>query len=204
MTTTTQTHLTRGLFAQMKSCVLALCIAFAATQAGAMSFTLTPSATTVALGTAFSLDLVGTDLADLYAFQFALSFDPAVIHVSAVTEGPVLSTAGTTFFVPGALDNVGGKLELTGNTLIGPTSGFTGSGVLARISFLAFGPGFTDITLTDALTLDSGFGIGDPTLGSARDAVTGVGAIPEPSTYALFVLGLLALASVSALRRHRG
>lgn len=186
----------------LKSVFAALCAAFAVSHAGAAGFALTPSSTTIAAGSTFSLDLVGTDLADLYAFQFALSFDPAIVHVLGVTEGPALPTAGTTFFVPGAADNVAGMLALSGDTLIGPIPGFTGSGTLASISFAAVAGGTTSISFSDVLTLSSAFDVGVPTLESANVAVTGTSPVPEPSTTLLMAIGLGAVAGFA--RRRRG
>lgn len=186
----------------LKSVFAALCAAFAVSHAGAAGFALTPSSTTIAAGSTFSLDLVGTDLADLYAFQFALSFDPAIVHVLGVTEGPALPTAGTTFFVPGAADNVAGMLALSGDTLIGPIPGFTGGGTLASISFAAVAGGTTSISFSDVLTLSSAFDVGVPTLESANVAVTGTSPVPEPSTTLLMAIGLGAVAGFA--RRRRG
>jgi hypothetical protein len=185
----------RAFSTRIVTLLASLCAALAVAHAGAQSLSLVPGSSSAAAGTTFSLDLVGTDLADLYAFQFALNFDPTVIHVLGVTEGAALPSAGTTFFVPGAADNVGGALELSGDTLIGPIPGFSGSGVLASISFTAVAAGATTVSFSDVLALTSSFGLIVPTLLDARVDVTGgvVGAVPEPSSSLLLALGLAAL-----------
>ena len=187
----------------LKPLLAAVCMAFAMAHADAAHFALAPAATTVDAGTSFSLDLVGTDLVDLYAFQFALSFDPAVVHVLGVTEGPALSTAGTTYFVPGTPDNGLGLLGLTGDALIGAIPGFDGSGTLASISFSAVAGGSTSITLSDALVLNSDFLSDVLTLAAASVVVNGAAPVPEPATPLLMAAGLALLGAVAAVRRRR-
>src|ERR1019366_6371228 len=63
-----------------------------------------PSSQTVNVGDGFSLD-VGVDITDLYAFQFDLSFNPAVLSATSITEGLFLPTGGSTFFISGDIDN---------------------------------------------------------------------------------------------------
>lgn len=163
---------------------------------------LTPtSPTSVSVGDIINFDLTVSDVADLFAFQFSLQFDPAVILGVSVTEGPALGTAGTTFFANGAFDNVGGLLDLTGDTLIGAISGFGGSGVLASITFTAFGAGASTITVGDVLLLNSSFDILSTTVGSAGVEVVGT-AVPEPANYSLVLVALAVMAGMRRLSRQ--
>ena len=97
----------------------------------------------VILGQIFSVDIDITNVTDLYAFQFDLEFAPGVLSAVAVTEGGFLPSGGTTAFVPGTIDNFGGSITSTGDSLIGMIPGVNDSGVLATVDFLAVGVGIS-------------------------------------------------------------
>ena len=46
-----------------------------------------PTASDVSVGRTFSVDVTITGAADLYAFQFDVAFNPALVQVNSVTEG---------------------------------------------------------------------------------------------------------------------
>lgn len=189
-----------------RSLTAALAVMAGLTFGGAASaapvVTLTPSSGSHTVGDTFSVTLSGTGFTDLYAFQFGLSFTPGVLGVTGVTEGDALSSVGTTFFVPGAADNVAGLLELTGNTLIGAISGFSGDAWLATIAFQALGAGVGSVQLGDLMFLDANLNIIDvDNSGGARFVVTAAaGELPEPASPAL---AMLALASAAVVRRRQ-
>jgi general secretion pathway protein D len=81
----------------------------------------------VAVGDIFTVNADIASITDLYAFQFDLSFDPAVLAATSSTEGPFLPSGGATFFIPGAIDNLNGMVTATVDTLIA-ASGHLGSG----------------------------------------------------------------------------
>jgi hypothetical protein len=155
-----------------------------------------PSAMTPTVGHAFQVDLVGEDFLDLYAYNFTLNFDPARIRAVAVNEGPLLASVGTTFFIPGDIDNVLGVISFTGNTLIGAIPGVSGSGILITLDFEAIAEGLSPLGLSDMLFLDSSFADLAPTpQDSAVTVVAGGGSpVPEPSTLPLVLLGMGAFA----------
>src|SRR5690349_16751681 len=72
-----------------------------------------PPATNQASGDTFTVDVNVSGVADLYAFQFDLTFDPTLLFAVLVTEGGFLPGGGTTFFIPGTIDNVGGDITAT-------------------------------------------------------------------------------------------
>ncbi|WP_200226404.1 cohesin domain-containing protein [Rubrivivax gelatinosus] len=182
------------------ACVFALGLPVAA---HATAVTLTPTGpTTVAVGETITFDLGISDAVDLFAFQFSLQFDPAIVQGLTLSEGPALGTAGTTFFIAGAFDNLSGLLELTGSSLIGAIPGFSGSGVLASLTFSALGPGTSAIELGDVLLLDSSFTIAEATLASSA-VVVAEQAVPEPATLALVLTALAAAASTRGGARRR-
>jgi opacity protein-like surface antigen len=150
-----------------------------------------PATTTVNINQlSFSLDVAITNVTDLYAFQFDLGFDPNMVAVTNVTEGPFLPSGGPTFFFPGFIDNVGGTVSFNADTLESAISGVNGSGVLVTFDFTPVGVGTSQITIFNVILLDSnGGGITTPT----QDGTVTVFAnspVPEPSSLLLLAGGL--------------
>jgi Cohesin domain/PEP-CTERM motif len=148
-----------------------------------------PPSQTVNVGDNFSLD-VNVDITDLYAFQFDLTFNPAVLSATSITEGSLLLTGGSTFFIPGAIDNTLGTVFFTANTLLGPGPGVTGSGTLASIYFTALGLGASPVDLSNIGLLDSAFNeiAADSTNGTVN-VIPGSVSVPEPASLLLLLLG---------------
>lgn len=151
-----------------------------------------PATKNVVAGDTFSLDISISDVVDLYAFEFDLGFDPTVFGATSITEGAFLSTAGATFFIPGAIDNAAGNISFTANTLIGALPGVSGDGVLATVLFSAVGAGTSPVNLFGVTLLDSSLsGIATTTQGGSVVAIQGV--VPEPSVLLLLGTSLAAL-----------
>jgi general secretion pathway protein D len=136
----------------------------------------------------FSLDIAIADVTDLLSFQFDLAFDPSVLSATSITEGPFLPSGGSTFFVPGTIDNTAGTLTFTADTLIGVIAGVAGSDILATASFQALALGTSPIMLSNVIVLDS----------TLADIATSTGdgtvhVVPEPGTFVLLAPGLLGL-----------
>ena len=102
----------------------------------------------------FSLDIAVTGVSDLYAFQFDLGFDPTILAVTSETKGSFLPSGGATVFIPGTIDNVGGAVSNTADTLLTAIAGVSGSGTLAVIDFQVLGPGTSAINLFNAQLLE--------------------------------------------------
>src|SRR5438552_3229417 len=77
---------------------------------------------TPVVGTQFRVTVFGTFSLplDVYAFQFDLAYNPSVIQLADVVEGPFLPMGGTTFFLPGTIDNTAGTVTSVADTLVGP------------------------------------------------------------------------------------
>lgn len=146
-----------------------------------------PSSSTIEAGQSLLLSVFISDVTDLYAFEFDIGFDPRFISASSITEGPFLSGGGETLFIPGAIDNFGGSITFTGNTLLGAVSGVSGSGELATVTFTALARGTSSITLFNVTLLDSDL---SGTSSTATQGSVRVTAIPEPSTVLLLGSGL--------------
>ena len=121
-----------------------------------------PVAATVANGEVFSIDVALDDAIDLFAFQFDVGFDPAIVQAVAVLDGGFLTSGGGISVFGGvfvlALDNVAGVVTVL-DALLGPVppaTGVTGGGVLATVRFKAKAPGTSGIGLSNVILEDSG------------------------------------------------
>lgn len=164
-----------------------------------------PATAMATVGQAFQVNLIGEDFIDLYAYNFTLNFDPARIQVVSVDEGLLLASAGTTFFIPGVIDNVVGSISFTGNTLIGAIPGAIGNGTLAMIGFEAIAEGTSPLSLVDLLFLDSG--LSDLVTTPQESMVTVIAGsgnpIPEPATLPLMLMGIGTYAFLRQRKKQR-
>jgi hypothetical protein len=159
-----------------------------------------PLSKVVQPGQSFSLDVRISDITDLFTLQFDLTFTPGVLSALSIAEGPFLPSGGATFFISGIIDNVGGTIATTGDSLIGAIAGVNGSGTLATISFQALALGTSPITLSNVMLLDSN--LGDITA-RLTDGTVNITAIPEPSTFFLIAIGLLGYLYSDRRKRKR-
>ncbi len=150
------------------------------------------------VGATVSLDVLIFGISDLYAHQFSLSFDPAVLQATGVVQGGFMPSGGSTFFDQGTINNATGKVSFVFDTLVGMVPGVTGSGRLASLGFDVVGAGTTSLMFSDAMFLDSMLGTiaVDVTAGSLQ-------AVPEPSSWAMLGLGLAGLAAMRARRSRQ-
>jgi hypothetical protein len=155
---------------------------------------LQPTSSTISTGDIATVDVDISGVSDLYAYQFDVLFGAATVSATSENEGSFLLGGGTTFFVPGAVDNLGGSVTATANTLIGAISGVDGSGTLVVLQFTGVAPGTTSIDLANVILLDSNFNSIDFSTENASVTVQG-GGVPasEPSGLLLLGMGLITL-----------
>jgi len=126
----------------------------------------------------FEVNLVISDVADLCAWQAKVAFDPSVLVVIDVVEGPFLQGEENSFatifivntrivddiFIKNDLDDPLTIINDEGNSadnvfiacsLIGNSNGISGSGTLATVTFGVVGQGSRGVQLEDVLVLDS-------------------------------------------------
>jgi len=175
-------------------------LALAAAQAATVS--IEPSSLTVGVGSAFDLNVDISGVSDLFAFQFDVVFNPEVLSATSVIEGAFLPSGGTTAFVPGTIDNVGGEISVTADSLVGAVPGVSGDGVLATLHFAALATGTSDISLSNIILLDSNLGTIDST--SADGSVTiSLTRSPEPRSALTLLAGSLALFALFVRRQRK-
>ena len=91
------------------------------------------------VGGAFNLTLNVTGQAELWSWKTDLKWDPLVLDLQSVTEGPFLKSEGTnTDFSSGEINHSTGSLSGVSETRLVQT-GIAGSGVLATFNFKVVG-----------------------------------------------------------------
>jgi hypothetical protein len=156
----------------------------------------TAGSANVTIGEIFNVPVDISQVSDLYAFQFDLSYDPTILELLNVSEGSFLASAGTTFFIQPTVDNTSGTATATADSLIGAIPGADGNGDLAIFSFEAIAAGTSTIGLSNVTLLDSSLNpIPFTTTDGQVVSVSTVSTVPEPNCVPIVGL-LIALAGL--------
>ncbi|QJE03438.1 PEP-CTERM sorting domain-containing protein [Massilia forsythiae] len=151
-------------------------------------------------GSFVGVDVVISDVSDLYAYNFSITFDPKVVDVGGVSQQGFLSSAGPTFGTTGEIDNSTGIISFAGYTLVGPQAGASGSGSLLHITFNALANGVSSLNFSDLVFLDSNLNDIAVTANPGSVTISTID-VPEPGSWMLVGIGAVAAA---ALRRRTG
>jgi len=111
------------------------------------------STRTVAVGQTFIVEVKISEVGDLYGWEFKLRWNPNLLDVVDVTEGPFLKQGGDTFFAK-KTNNTAGNI-LVDCTLLGNVSGVSGNGTLATVKFYAEVQGESILDLYDTILINS-------------------------------------------------
>jgi hypothetical protein len=150
-----------------------------------------PSLPVHSVGSLFDVFVDISSVTDLYAFQFDISFDPAILSAASVTEGSFLNGGGLTFFISGTINNIAGSITSIADTFLSPLPGVSGSGTLADLKFQALAVGTSSIGLSNVTLLNSTLSEIVFNLNNGSASVTS--SVPEPTTMLLLGFGLVGL-----------
>lgn len=189
----------------LSATALALAAAFVQTAAAAPVLSVSVSPASTSVGSRFIADVTVADVVDLYAWEFDLSFNGAVVNALSVAEGDFLSAFGPTVFFDGTIDNTAGTVSFNAGSLLGAIAGGSGSGLLARFEFEGVAVGSSALQLGNANLLNSALAIiGGTSFRSTEIRITPASPapLPSPGTLALALPALLGLAGIR-LRQQR-
>jgi hypothetical protein len=94
-----------------------------------------PNIMVKAPGESFNITLFVTNVADLFAWEFNMTFSPSVLEAVNYFEGPFLPTAGSTFPLTPSYNNTAGWVSSGGALFPYPAEGASGNGTLAYVTF---------------------------------------------------------------------
>jgi hypothetical protein len=136
---------------------LTLSLVNPAMAASSTTMAVTPTATTLEstqVGQTFQVNIIVTDVTDLWAWAFRINWNPQILNITNVTEGPFLQGAGQTFFLwPGltaAAIHEGYMADISA-VLMSQSDSVNGSGVLATVTFKVLASGTSTITINQTL-----------------------------------------------------
>jgi hypothetical protein len=162
-----------------------------------------PTTQTTSSGSVITVDVDIANVTNLYGYQFDLTFNPTVLAAVSSSEGSFLAGGGSTYFIPGTNDNIGGNVFATADTLLTAINGVNGSGQLAIFTFDAIGRGTSSIGIQNETLLDSNLNVISDTTTGGSVMVTATTTVPEidPAS-AMSALSLL-LGGLAVMRGRR-
>jgi len=174
--------------------------------AGATEVEVDPASQIVAAGTAFHVEVIVEDVANMRADQAVLNFDPDVMQVTGVVEGDFLKTGGNTIGL-GMWDNTAGTATF-GYSLYGSWTAVSGGGTLATIEFETYPdapPGTYDLNLTDVELVNASNDTIPTGVFNGTVTITPPVPVPVLSGIGMIVLiGMLAIVlAISVTKRER-
>lgn len=114
---------------------------------------LEPANLTVIPGQNFTVELKVASITNLKGYSVTLSYDPTLLSLQEVVEGPFLSVKNKTFFYKRVDDNKG--TVLIDCAILGPELSVSGEGTLATLSFTSLKVGSTSLTFKLTKTRDT-------------------------------------------------
>jgi hypothetical protein len=105
------------------------------------------------VGQNFTVNLIVSDVANLYAWEAKLAYDSTILEHVETVQGSFLGSSDVTFFTYRANDTSG--YVLIDCTLLGNVLGVNGTGTVATIQFNVKQSGSCDLELYDTKLLDA-------------------------------------------------
>lgn len=119
----------------------------AAQTSGTASLRFEPSTGEHPVGTPFTVQLIVSNVNDLYSAPMQVSYDPKTLQMQSVSSGDFLSRDGQPVALVHREDTTNGVITLNATRPPG-TQGISGSGVLFTFTFLPRSPGDATITVS--------------------------------------------------------
>jgi len=89
-----------------------------------------------------------SNVVSLWSWQVGISFDNAILNCTSIADGTMFQGKSVLGFMAGYINNTGGYVTYSGNSLKSPeTTGVNGSGLLMTFTFEVIGPGISDLHL---------------------------------------------------------
>lgn len=186
----------KGLKRSTSSIFLLLFVTIFFSPLPALSTTLSiqPAVSTPTVGSSFDVFVNISSVTDLYAFQFDIVFNTAILSAINIKEGSFLPSGGDTF--PFSTENTDGSITFV-DTLLTSISGVNGDGPLVDVTFQALASGTSPIDISNVILLNSSEPPNnDISFTTQSGSVTVASAVPEPSTILLISMGMAALGIV--------
>ena len=114
---------------------------------------LEPGNLTITPGKDFTVELKAASITNLKGYSVTLTYDPALLSLKEVVEGPFFSTKGKTFFYKRVNDTK--DTILIDCAILGPKVSVSGGGTLATLSFTSLKTGSTSLSFKLAKTRDA-------------------------------------------------
>lgn len=108
-----------------------------------------PRITVEAPDESFNVTVTVTDVAELFTWEFNMTYNPAILNVTKVIEGPFLKQAGDTWPLDPSVNNEDGWVAYGGSLLPFPETGASGTGILAYVTFKVKIEGKTELRLVE-------------------------------------------------------
>jgi hypothetical protein len=112
-----------------------------------------PSSITASVGQDFSVNVNISGVSDLYGWEFKIGWDPSLLDLVSVDEGPFLKSGGNTFF--NYFLNTTEEHIVAYCTLEGQIPGVSGNGTLATVTFNPTNAGECPLNLYNVTLLNS-------------------------------------------------
>jgi len=114
-----------------------------------------PPVSNATISSSFNVSLAINNVTDLYLWTIDLRWDPAVMNLTGIWEGPFLKQGGQTAFLWTEINYTGGYIRMLTCTLLEDVPGVNGSGELATFEFKGLAEGFSVIGVSNVALLDS-------------------------------------------------
>ena len=111
---------------------------------------------TLPVGSTFTVQVKVANVQNLWGVNFGMTWNPAIVNVTAVAKGPFLTSNGDSDANPQtSIDNVAGNLPGGFSHVLLTSGSVSGAGVLATVTFKVVGFGSGSITLSSVQLKDN-------------------------------------------------